>query len=917
MKKKCFASFSSSFRLKFAPLLLVLFFSPFSYGQLKNQFSFDALAEKVYLQTDNKAYTNESTIWFKALVTDAIELAPTKLSGVLYVELISPDERIVETKLIKIENGAGDGFFELNKDYAEGTYLLRAYTEWNKNFGESFFFKDYIQIFTSSQNPKPNPVKNVTIIEERSNTRRIQASFDPLLIDPAHSKDLTVFLSLDEKKDTLSIKKSGSNGYNLDYPVPAGCQFVTFQVETKNNISYTRSIILTKDYLDLQFFPESGEMLHGLPCLLGFKALDSIGKGKQINGEIINSKGDVIALFHSNPFGMGTVRMAIADSGEQYMARVETVSSNGTEKRSYPLPRAVAKGSMISVVQNGDQIRLRVASNYLTDDSLSVRASCRGAVYYEVRGRLKNGAYEFGLPATSFPEGVIAFTVVNDSLQPVAERLYFNERPETRLDLSVTGNKPVYNQREQTQLDIIAKNQEGFPANVNLSVLVLNSEQLNKVLDTRQNILSYLLLSSDLKGKIEDPGYYFGTDSARGPALDALLLTQGWRKYNYTRSEGKIQVQPEPTLLVTGTVTGGFFTVKQKKGTSLTMMTFGKPPSVDTQLSDSLGRFAFPVNDLFQQTVNVLIQTSNKAGAKKDYTITLDRRNVPPVLFDHVRSVESPDSVIQVYVKNSLNNKKKLDDYIARTEGVTLSEVIVKSYAMTPERKKVTDQYGAPKTVIEGEDIRKNEAKWSYGLYSVLLFNYPDKIRINRARDGTLFAQALNSEMTLVVIDGIPVRPYDYGLIPGIPPSEVKSVELIEYAKNFTSLYCELFPTSCLGAPPTGNIVAVYTYAKIGLFGANRAPGLTKAAVPVFSTQREFYAPKYDQLKTEDWQKPDLRSLIHWAPKVQTDSTGHATVSFYNADLTGKTQVIIEAISPNGEIGYKRLSFDVIKRKQD
>ncbi|PZR29965.1 MAG: hypothetical protein DI535_00225 [Citrobacter freundii] len=905
------------FRLKCVSLLFVLFFSSAAYAQLKNQFSFDALAEKIYLQTDNKIYTNESTIWFKALVTDAIELAPTKLSGVLYAELISPDERIVETKLIKIENGAGDGFFELNKDYTEGTYLLRAYTEWNKNFGESFFFKDYIQIFTSSQAPKPNPVKNVTIVEEQSNTRRIQASFDPLLIDPAHSKDLKVFLSLDEKKDTLSIKKSGSNGYILNYPVPAGCQFVTFQVETKNNVSYTRSIILTKDYLDLQFFPESGEMLHGLPCLLGFKALDSIGKGKQINGEIINSKGDVIALFRSNPLGMGTVRIAIADSSEQYLARVETISSKGIEKRTYPLPRAVAKGSMIAVVKNGDQIRCRVASNYLIDDSLAVRASCRGAVYYEVRGRLKNGAYEFGLPVTSFPEGLIAFTVMNDSLQPVAERLYFNERPETRLDLSVTSDKPVYSQREQTQLDIIAKNQAGLPANANLSVLVLNSEQLNKVLDTRQNILSYLLLSSDLKGTIEDPGYYFSADPARGSALDALLLTQGWRKYNYTRSEGKIHVQPEPALLVTGTVTGGLFTTKQKKGISLTMMTFGKPPSVDTQLSDSLGRFAFPVNDLFQQTVNVLIQTSNKAGVKKDYTITLDRKNVPPVQFDHVRSVESPDSVIQVYVKNSLSNKKKLDDYIARTEGVTLSEVIVKSYAMTPERKKVTDQYGAPKTVIEGDDIRKNEAKWSYGLYSVLLFNYPDKIRINRAYDGTLFAQAMNSEMTLVVIDGIPVRPYDYGLIPAIPPSEVKSVELIEYAKGFTSLYCELFPTSCLGAPPTGNIIAIYTYARIGLFGANRAPGLTKAAVPVFSTQREFYAPKYDQLKTEDWQKPDLRSLIHWAPKIQTDSAGHAKISFYNADLTGKTQVIIEAISPNGEIGYKRLTYDVIKRKED
>jgi len=903
--------------LKSFLILLILHFSTASYAQLKNQFSFDALAEKIYLQTDNKAYTNESTIWFKAIVTDAIEHAPTKLSGVLYVELIGPDERIVEKKLIKIENGTGNGFFELDKDYAEGAYQLRGYTEWNRNFGGSFFYTEYIQVFTTAQAPKPDPVKNVTIIEEQANAHRIQASFDPLLIDPSHSKELTVFLSMDEKKDTLSVRKNGSNGYQLDYPIPAGCQFVTLQLETKNNISYTKSIILTKDYLDLQFFPESGEMIHGLPCLLGFKALDSVGKGKQINGEIINKKGEVISLFKAGPLGMGTFRIAFADSTEQYMARIETISPSGTGQRTYPLPGAVSKGNTVSVAKNGDKIRVHIASSYLVDDTLSVRASCRGAVYYEVKGRLRNGAFDFGLPVTSLPEGVIAFTVMNDSLQPMAERLYFNRRPETRLDLSITSNKPVYTQREQTQLTITAKNHEGLPANANLSVLVLNSDQLSRMQDMRQNILSYFLLSSDLKGRIEDPGYYFSEDSIREPALDALLLTQGWRKYNYTRTEGKIIVQPEPELIVSGTVTGGLFTAKQKKGINITMMTFGNPPSVDMQVSDSVGRFTFPVNDLFQQNVNILIQTNNKTGARKDYDITLDRKTPPPVQFDHARSVESPDSVIRAYVKNSAGNKKKLDDYIARTEGITLSEVVVKSYAMTPERKKVTDRYGAPKTVIEGDGIRKNEAKWSYGLYSVLLFNYPDKIRIVRSMDGTLFARAMNSEMTLVVIDGIPVQPYDYGLIPSIPPSEVKSVELIEYARNFSGLYCDIFPTSCLNAPPTGNVIAIYTYGKSGLFGANRAQGITKASIPVFSTPREFYAPKYDQLNSADPQKPDLRTLIHWAPQVHTDSNGHASVSFYNADLTGKTLVIVEAISPDGEIGYKRLSLDVIKRKED
>lgn len=104
-------------------------------------------AEKIYLQLDSKVYTLDQTIWFKSVVITAYNHAPSKLSGVLYVELIGPDERIVEQKLIKLKEGIGDGFFELRQDYAEGAYQIRAYTEWNKNFDADFIFTEYIQLF--------------------------------------------------------------------------------------------------------------------------------------------------------------------------------------------------------------------------------------------------------------------------------------------------------------------------------------------------------------------------------------------------------------------------------------------------------------------------------------------------------------------------------------------------------------------------------------------------------------------------------------------------------------------------------------------------------------------------------------------------------------------------------------------------
>jgi hypothetical protein len=66
-----------------------------SQSQTNYVWSHASLAEKIYLQLDGKIYTTDKTIWFKAVVTNAVNHVPTQLSGVLYVELIGPDERLI------------------------------------------------------------------------------------------------------------------------------------------------------------------------------------------------------------------------------------------------------------------------------------------------------------------------------------------------------------------------------------------------------------------------------------------------------------------------------------------------------------------------------------------------------------------------------------------------------------------------------------------------------------------------------------------------------------------------------------------------------------------------------------------------------------------------------------------------------
>ena len=235
-------------------LLLSAFVQVPSKAQTNQLYAHASLAEKIYLQLDSKVYTNDNTVWFKAIVTDAIEHSPTRLSGVLWVELVGPRETIIEQKRIKLELGIGDGFFQLNQTYPTGVYLIRAYTEWSKNFGTDFFFGEYIRVFAATSAIKATAIRNVTLVEGHNNTRRLTAFLDPFIIDSLHSKDLTLFISSDERKDTLALKKNSKNLYLLDYPLPPACQLVTLQVQTKNHFSEAKTIVLDTSYLDLEFF---------------------------------------------------------------------------------------------------------------------------------------------------------------------------------------------------------------------------------------------------------------------------------------------------------------------------------------------------------------------------------------------------------------------------------------------------------------------------------------------------------------------------------------------------------------------------------------------------------------------------------------------------------------------------------------
>ncbi|WP_422080454.1 hypothetical protein [Ulvibacterium sp.] len=892
----------------------ILYFSPLVAQQVKSpiptEVAHASRAEKVYLQLDNTTYNTSQTIWFKAIVTDAIHHFPTTISNVLYVQLIDiGHQEIVDKKILKLKNGKADSFFQLFPDYSSGIYQIRAYTEWNRNFGEDFIFTKYINLFEFKDNKAPkNIIKNVKVTQVNDQTFRVQANVFPSQLDSLSNGKSILYVSWEGFKDSMALRTNRDGTAFLNHSAPTNVSMINYVLKTKNN-EYSKSIVLDKERHKLDFFPEGGELVHGLKSVVGFKALNYMDEGKKVSGDIVDENENTIVEFTSNDLGMGKV-VLVPDIAKRYFGRLKT--KNGSVYK-YPLPRTLKAGTVMTVAQDRSYLRIKLASNRFPNDSMFIQIRQRGEPVYLMRAKLKNGDFQHVFQKNILPDGISELTVYDKDGAPVCERLVYIKKPEGRLHISAKTKKMVYKQRDSVQIEI-ESSQNGRPETANLSIMVMDSSYFRETNVSPSTILSYFLLESELRGTIETPSYYFEEETTPDD-LEVLLLTQGWRRYIYDEPSRPTYIQPEKSLRISGYV-GGLRNKKHgKRALNLTMIVLGNQTEVRQTTLDSTGRFEFHINESYGDGRDIVFQTSNLAGKKKSVPVRLDKKRELEISYDVKKNIAPVDSILEGRMQKIISQVKASDPFEILPNTIELDEVTLSGYEITPKRQEMMDLHGLPELVVEDTELKKKVKNWTYGLYSLLLFNYASDLNVSRvgSNGGFFYANVHGAGFTYVLVDGIPVRISNYRLIQNIPVSEVKSVEIIKTA-TANRYFGEVFgnPTGLPPAYPA--ILAIYTYAGKGLFGVlTRTKGITRDIVPEFSTHREFYSPNHSNSSTFDWSIPDQRKLIHWQPDMDTDANGKATVHFYNADATGKMLIIIEGITQNGKIGYQELVYEVME----
>ena len=587
-------------------------------------------AEKIYLQLSGTTFNTSETIWFKAIVTDVLNHRPTNKSGVLHVELIDPlDNRIVDKNLLKISDGISSGFFQLHSSYREGNYIIRAYTEWNKNFGQDFISSVPIKLYRVQKvDSKPYPIRDIVFTKDlTSNEFSLSSTIAVKELDSLHNGDAILFINWKGGKDSILIEhKKKKPVINVQHKVPLNVPIINYQLKTNSEV-YTKSIVLDDEYGSLQFFPEGGSLVEGLQSVVGFKYLDYGGRGTETQGTIEDENKTKITQFKSNALGMGKVVLT-PEAGHTYYG-IFTAKSGNTFK--YELPKAKKDGHVLSLIHRGLNKELRIWNKEKNKDSVFIKLFHRGKNLFFLKARFTNGMFSFGIVPKDLPHGIIGITVFDKNFSPVAERHFFNNLKEENLDIEIKTNKDDYAVRDSVQVSISTR-QNGQSVPASISVMAVDSSYFFGTNLKRNNIVSYFLLQSDIQGTVENPSYYFEKNENLAE-LDYLMLTQGWTNYKYQERKKPRLDNAEKGLEIKGTVDDVRQVDKRtgikKNEYGLNILLMGEPMEAHTLETDSTGHFRLVLSDTYGIGRKFVIQPTDASNKGGELKINIKKYEVP------------------------------------------------------------------------------------------------------------------------------------------------------------------------------------------------------------------------------------------------------------------------------------------------
>lgn len=615
------------------------------------------------------------------------------------------------------------------------------------------------------------------------------------------------------------------------------------------------------DSLDVQFLPEGGQWLAGVPGRLGIKALQANGRGYPVSGQITDQSGQLMASFTTNALGMGQVSFTPL-AGQRYRAQV---TAKGHPQTVF-LPTPAAEGWSLATDAVSDSSRLTIsvrATGRYSQQPFYVTLQSREQLAYRQKWTLTKGEAHFTLSTATLPAGVCRLTVWDSAQHPRAERLVFIPERLAPIQMHVSTAKPRYEPRQEVVIGLQFRDADGYPVTGTWSAAVTDADQVPT--DTeRVDLRTYLLLTSELRGYIESPTYYLTPEHL--PDLDNLLLTQGWRRLPNTSA-------PDST---NGWTLSGH--VRDKQGGPLVQQSVllmleqtGQRQLINT-ITDTQGQFQ--VKGL--TITDTLIVQGRVLGTGFDATVlTFDP---PGKSFRVVSPADKNPKPIANWITDAEKRQSSWPAFYRDSTARQLAEVTVKAYKPILERPKEVRMASIHGEADNAMDIDPNK---SFLDMKQLLSQVPGYLLVFR-RNFSSFGDTT----PLYLLDGVYTEYYPY--IDGLNPKEVSRVEILR--NSGASIY---------GARGANGVIAIYTRKGVPTSDLDKSfPKSAKSTLFGFATPRAFYVPHYT-LTPDDTHK-DQRDVLFWQPMGQTDENGTSRLLFPLSDTAKRLRIVLQGLTNEG-----------------
>ncbi|MFY8091776.1 MAG: hypothetical protein ACOVMI_11010 [Chitinophagaceae bacterium] len=649
----------------------------------------------------------------------------------------------------------------------------------------------------------------------------------------------------------------------------------------------------------VDFFPEGGDLIDGLQQRCAFKVANQDGYPLSITTDVVDENGSKITTISSTHNGMGVFDI------EPKFKKSYSIRLTNKKNKTFTFKLPVVKQEGVSLaVTNTSATKLfavlnRSEFNKAKYNNLYLTAHINGKLVYMANANFDEDKTAFPIPKKNLPAGIMQITVFDTSGNPLAERIAFIENYKIKQP-EIAINKKNLSQKEWNEFSFEIDSVD----NPNVSVLVKSNIE-NSNTQSVNNVASSLLLTSDIKGYVHQPAYYFSSKNAEVlQNLDLVMLTNGWRRFEWKdimdNKQLNLKYPIESNIAIKGKVLKLDKQEAIKEG-KVNMIIKGEDSTKTIVQANLTDKGEFIVDSLnIRGGATVYYEGTNAKKEKMIVDVKFYHNHIDTLATQSTGNLQNIDTTDLAYRGNEFdtylyNRLASIDTLTFGGQGY-LGNVTVTSKKRSREDS-LTAEYVKPIFEISDQTLDLTEAATKYANIWVYLRQFVPGLNVDPFAFGGVTQVSFSrfDAMDAISADGSGTVKFFVNEI----EVDAASIDIM----NIDDIALVKVYKGALATPLGSSVGAIAIYTKKGRsFKAAYEKTFEKKEILGFSSLREYFAPKYNSPATST--TIDKRITLFWKPVATSTTKNYFNYGFSNNDFNKGYTIIVQGIDKNGQLIY-------------